>query len=510
MQLEKCFEPIISDIPLVENKNMMNVQSPQILKETAKFMQNENENNNNKEILTNYSSQRIQNNKEIYIEKIEQNKSPNFCRSNSVSCLGRCEEKVKTNEEFLRRNSNFLTRKEYKIRSKAEEIEKNSLRECTFKPKLNRYKISSKSPNHTNSVSLARLLDCSQKIEKIAKLKVENERKEAEEIHKTCTFHPKINNKIMAQTRSKYLECTKKIISERNLEAGTRTRAQSVMNFDRNCTFHPAINKIYKDMKSVKEYLKENPYERLSKNVNEAEKVLKEFNNSTNIMSNIKEKNQNENKNEALKNFYERLEKYNKYYEQRKIQLLEDTYIEPVPKINHSFTISAKTPNNGSKIQSQQHENSEKSEYTFHPKILDQSLRLQPKTPSEMAYKPQVIKEIKINDYKRNLEKQQKMLCPFAPNLYDSKKYSTEKSRLQLKENSETYIQRIKIKQQQKETEAEIQRKQIEFNESKECTHHPKIYEMPYYVKIKVAAERDKNIREVRKQFYYAKIHSKS
>ncbi len=74
----------------------------------------------------------------------------------------------------------------------------------------------------------------------------------------------------------------------------------------------------------------------------------------------------------------------------------------------------------------------------------------------------------------------------------------------------ETYLERIRIMNSQKETQAEIEKQKRDYAEAMECTHHPRIKEMPYYVKIRLESEKDSSIRGARKEAYYSTIHTKS
>eukprot|EP01022_Parablepharisma_sp_SALTPOND_P008551 TRINITY_DN136273_c0_g1_i1.p2 TRINITY_DN136273_c0_g1~~TRINITY_DN136273_c0_g1_i1.p2 ORF type:complete len:441 (+),score=62.58 TRINITY_DN136273_c0_g1_i1:1705-3027(+) len=409
-----------------------------------------------------------------------------FHRANSVSV---------NNNGFLLRNENFLLQREYRIKSKTAQIVQNEKKQCTFRPSINHSHVPS------GKGFPARLLDCSHKTEAIAKLKAECERKEAEEIHKNCTFRPKIHSQ---NATSKYMESTKRICTERSISAASRTRSQSLA--DSNYTFRPVTNKVYKCMLGAKQYLKLNPYERLSKKVTDAQKVLEKYKKCEE--GKLCEENKVElDQKDRLKDFYARLDEFNAKREEHKKRILEETYIDPTPKINRSMTTVKSMVLSGKEVKP---EVSKQSEYTFHPEILPQSKNLKRKTASEMSYGPLVMKEMKLNDLKQGFEERERLKCTFTPVMHESKKYGMAQSKLQLKENMETYLERVSLIKKQKETEAAIQKQKKEYKEVVECTYHPKIKEMPYYVKIKAECEKDKSTREMRREAYYSKIHGKN
>ena len=226
---------------------------------------------------------------------------------------------------------------------------------------------------------------------------------------------------------------------------------------------------------------------------------------------------------EKLTGFYERLEEFNQKREDNKKKLIEQMYIEPKPRINQSAVLSTNaTVNNGlvtNNCANNKDVNNNKNkkvvkidqdECTFEPKILPQSKVMRSKTADEMTYGPLVMKEIRVNEMKKGLEQREQAKCTFAPVIYETKKYAGQQSKLQLKENMSTYLKRVSLIQEKKATVAAIQRKEREYKEVIECTHQPKIREMPYYVKIKMESDREKNLREIRKEAYYSKIHAKN
>ena len=130
-------------------------------------------------------------------------------------------------------------------------------------------------------------------------------------------------------------------------------------------------------------------------------------------------------------------------------------------------------------------------EYTFQPRILDSAKTLKVKGADEMCYGPVIHKEQKIQQMKSYLGAKEDRNLTFKPKLItkNNKQLEKVKSRLQIKENLSTYIERMNLLKQRRETATLISQKQREIEDLEECTHHPKIidstpkYENSKYVK---------------------------
>jgi len=161
-------------------------------------------------------------------------------------------ERVYDLKVFFKRNKNFLIEKECNRKYRMRQLMSKENRECTFKPKIN------KSFENTQEDFAIRLNNCSHKREVLTRLKFENRKKELEEIQKHCTFQPKIYS---INAVSKYKQ----------------SRAVKTFN-NTSFTFHPKTNKIGRSMSRVREYVKTDACERLSKSITNAQRALKKYN----------------------------------------------------------------------------------------------------------------------------------------------------------------------------------------------------------------------------------------
>lgn len=69
------------------------------------------------------------------------------------------------------------------------------------------------------------------------------------------------------------------------------------------------------------------------------------------------------------------------------------------------------------------------------------------------------------------------------PSTFSSKSYASVKSKLQVLDDPQSYVERIKSEQRRKEIISRVTKEERAKNEMTECTYHPNIIEAPEYVK---------------------------
>lgn len=179
--------------------------------------------------------------------------------------------------------------------------------------------------------------DFSTKDKEISRLKLEIEKNELKE----CTFRPKINSK------SRSISAKVRRVSNNKV---------SVIPSDMECTFHPQTNNIKNNMKLAENYIKQDPFKRLStpncknmrKQLKQSNKVL-DFNEYIKILNKHSEKEnilqvnksvKKEEKKQKIEDFLERQEIMRQKSERKKQKLIEEikeSETPKKPKILHNF-----------------------------------------------------------------------------------------------------------------------------------------------------------------------------
>eukprot|EP00826_Nyctotherus_ovalis_P002043 TRINITY_DN10387_c0_g6_i1.p3 TRINITY_DN10387_c0_g6~~TRINITY_DN10387_c0_g6_i1.p3 ORF type:complete len:201 (-),score=46.58 TRINITY_DN10387_c0_g6_i1:1060-1662(-) len=198
-------------------------------------------------------------------------------------------------------------------------------------------------------------------------------------------------------------------------------------------------------------------------------------------------------------------------------KLLEEARIKPKPQIDkHSEEIARtlvnfESRNCAQRTPSQRHtaalEDSQR-ECTFKPAILPTSKQMHAKNADEMSYMPMLQKEFKLKALKEKLVGAEARACTFQPEVKASR-YSWLGSKLQLRDNIETYSARMELEKQKLENIAKMERRRREHKEIEECTHAPKINEFPQYILSRKSFESQRSLRSsARKQNdSYSKKH---
>ncbi len=383
------------------------------------------------------------------------------------------------------------------------------LKECSFHPAVNA---------RPGSVCLSdksfgdRLYCQTRKKEIVEQLQKEKDERAEEEIKFNCTFKPKICSK---NAKARYLEATKEICNARSLAAGQRLQPGKCAMEPAGCTFQPTTNKISKSMKQAREYLRADPYTRLSEQKSQARKMLYLYGGCEDraLLSAAKEEPSTTRANpvqtaERLGEFLGRQSAFELRKEENKQRILDQMQVAPVPLINRDYDTLLLSQ---SGLRTSKKENSMEnviSEYTFHPTILPQSKNLRTRDPSELCYAPLAAKENKIKHLRRGLAQKESHECTFKPRLYESGKYADVLSKLQLTDNIDTYLQRVDIGEKQRENQAKLRQQQREFQETAECTHKPKIRELPSYV---ANSRQDTGLGKstMSRDSYYSRMQSK-
>ena len=167
--------------------------------------------------------------------------------------------KKNTAAPFYERTMKWWKKKEEKTKLGSLKQGEAEMKDCSFQPEINEksaklVKNSSEEQRREQFEQKARVRS------KIAKLEAQT--REDEEFEKHCTFKPKVN-----PTSIKLVEN-----GARERSATNQRRRNPVRQKDEEelaeCTFHPKINEPLRTMDRAKQYLKEDPWERLNRTVN--------------------------------------------------------------------------------------------------------------------------------------------------------------------------------------------------------------------------------------------------
>ncbi len=430
----------------------------------------------------------------------------------------------RANQRFLARIESYQNFKESRRRDRESQIREVEQQECSFQPKINKFP-ESYSPSRVGDLSEdfgTRLHRQTKRAEIVEQMRMEQEQREADEINENCTFQPAIYSRY---ARPKYMEATNEVCNMKSLstpDGMSRMGAEG----EGQCTFRPATNKVCKNMRQAREYLSIDPYTRLSQSSNKAQRILSMYGECDDEAMFEQVGSQVQSKSSLgaiqLDDFYERQRAFEAKKLEKKQKLLEEMYVEPAPKINKKSEEIAKTLVdfnernevllNRNESHAMQSEDLFHKEYTFQPKILPASRGLRTKTVEEMSYAPVVQREVKLEQLKKNLAVTEAGRCPFRPNVCPPKKYAVVPSKLQLRDNIDTYMERVKLQEERKDNMARLYRQQKEYGEAVECTHKPRINELPYYMraKLEVEARNSQILSQTKNSMTYSKLHSKN
>jgi len=414
-------------------------------------------------------------NKEVYNSKGGRRCASRLLSNCSIPAKGTSPHSSKSqNNDFLQRMSNYQQWITSKRKSQEEIARELEVKDCVFKPVVNKEFNDSINLRDTNE----RLHNHKHKEEVMNKLRMEKHERESK-LMENCTFHPSINK----GGKSRYMENSKSNYSD-NVKY----------------TFKPTICEYNNITEQTQKYLSEDPYIRLAQQSNKAQDVLKKYEKEEIIELPNDAK-------ERLENFYERQVKFELRKQENREKLLREAEIEARPQINkHSKEIvrgsfegrnvMQRMPSNNYKIALEEAHR----ECTFKPKILETSKQLQARDVREMSYLPIIQRELKLKAMKENLINIEARECTFQPEL-KANRYSYLCSKLQLRDNIETYTERIELERQKLENVAKMEKKKREHKEIEECTYAPKINDFPLYILNKKNFESQRSLKNSSRRY---------
>ena len=293
-------------------------------------------------------------------------------------------------------------------------------------------------------------------------LKEEQDKKKIEEELKSCTFHPQINKK-SSRSGSRYMSETPK-----------------KRFYEESPSFVPKIKGPSKNMRSANEYIKQDPFERLSRpkelyqpELEEPESPIKSFTPTLSYYGNSF----------STRPFFERQALY-ELMKQEKKEIAQ--YQSPKkPQINTRSRKLVKNnffERNEEMIRKKIDSKADYPDiYPFQPTITDSGKMKRNRSYNEMTYGDSKKKIEKIEYLKEITD--EKLKESVNPDIFQSKSYANVKSKLQLLNDPQTYIDRIKSQQKTKEIHAQIDKEEKNRQEMNECTYLPTIIDEPIYIK---------------------------
>lgn len=347
-----------------------------------------------------------------------------------------------TAEGFFERQMQWEAKKLMNQELLRDQKAKCERKECTFQPKTHY------SPSKFTQDTLNRLSQ-HKDTSKYAQSKKENEYKNLQKELEACTFEPMIN-RTSACAESRYL-------------------SQSPPRKDRNSEqprFAPRVKGPLKHMTSAREYIKQNPFERLSKHklANEPEVATSVSKSPVPECSGISF---------SSKSFFER---------QALFELNKKEKIEAMDQVfDHKPVINERSKRLVKKTFSQR--NQEMIEKKQSPR----------KDPNVFPFRPKITKMAKMKKYSsfRSLAQEKPKIFnseaaspePFYEQVEVRNSYNGVRSKLQILQDPEGFIERLKNEQRAKEIEIMMSREDKMRKELEECTHQPAIIDAPEYVK---------------------------
>lgn len=331
---------------------------------------------------------------------------------------------------------------------------KIEVKECTFKPKTNTQNL------HFSQETFERLSQCKENL-RLMRLKEDQERRKLEEEMIPCTFHPEIN-KNSCISGSKYLSETPK-------------RKQKIPE----PAFAPRIKGPSKKMLNAQEYIKQDPFERLSRPKEVFQPEPEEQSASLKPSTPIPDYS---GCSFSTRPFFER----QAIYELMKHEKKEALETQPVPRplINERSKKLVKKDffeRNQEMIEKKNSVKYDPNPCSFQPKITNKAKMKRNRSVTEMSYGDSKKRLEKIENLKEVVE--DKIREQIVSSCYSSKSYANVKSKLQVLDDPQSYIERLKSEQRRKEIITQITKEERVKNELSECTYHPNIIEAPDYVK---------------------------
>ncbi|EFC48910.1 predicted protein [Naegleria gruberi] len=393
-------------------------------------------------------------------------------------------------DKFHDRLVKWQEKKRKETERKREELLQEENTQCTFKPKV--FSVSS----NTESDACIKLFNSATKL---VEKKKHNIKKLEQEEMKECSFKPSISGDPSVQSR--YLDQSKKSTS--TVE-------------DEECTFQPNIRKSIGGQNSS--YLKSNPFERLSKvnrsrmEFDEKDSLLDELTDLESVDSSNQSSWQSsrpssapssrggrayqasveETSRKTFKDFIDRQQNTMKRKEQKINFIKSNMEHSHKPSINKTsidlaknrsktpFEERVKNEINRKKLNERQQSALAEKNCTFQPQINKTSKQLPSRGVEELSKGDLNLKQKKIEQTKKVLERSEFKDVTFKPKTNNGTK---AKSILKLSTEPETYIERITQYKERNEYKKKMMLLSKEQKELEECTFKPQIHDAPVYVK---------------------------
>lgn len=341
---------------------------------------------------------------------------------------------------------------------------------CTFQPVTNKNNL------NTQEDPFERLSKLREN-HKLRRMREEQEKLKEEAELRGCTFKPEINN-YKNEVQPRYMITNE----ERNLSPRLRLMLKD------QYTFIPRVKGLIKGMNSAKEYIKQNPFERLSKpkEVSEPDEPEEEIEISPKhsiVSSSTEYKEYGDSF--SSRPFFERQALYELMKAEKK------SYHENMPSVGPEICERSKKmvkkgffERNQEMIDKKEAtlKNSQKpSGCTFQPRITQKAKLVKNRSFTEMSYGDSKKKETKIQTMKQEIEQNFKAMNNLG--LSHTKLYSNVGSTIKILDDPDSYVARLRDLQRNKEQKIKAIKDEREKQELSACTHAPVTIEAPSYVK---------------------------
>ncbi|OMJ80847.1 hypothetical protein SteCoe_18797 [Stentor coeruleus] len=349
----------------------------------------------------------------------------------------------------LKKNINQEVLREKKLRI--------DVKDCTFKPKTN-------IPSCKFTKETIERLAKTRETTRLLKIKEDQERKRFEEEMKNCTFQPEINRN-SSITGSKYLSDTPKKIVLYEQPA-----------------FTPKVKGPSKTMSSANEYLKQDPFERLSRPREPYQPEPEESEITENFFKSQIQYPENPGSSFSTRPFFERQALYEIMKQEKKELLQQITSAKPqINERSKKLVTTDFFERNDEMISKKSTPKQHPNEPNFQPKITNMGKMRRNRSVAEMSYGDLKKKNEKL-EYLKELQ-EDKIREVVNPSVFQSKSYANVKSKLQIADDPDSYVERIKSQQRKKELETQIAKEEKIRQELSECTYAPIVIDAPVYVK---------------------------
>mmetsp|Transcript_936 Transcript_936/g.3219 ORF Transcript_936/g.3219 Transcript_936/m.3219 type:complete len:552 (-) Transcript_936:2646-4301(-) len=424
-------------------------------------------------------------------------------------------------QPFVKRVMAWKQKQESDFEQKSKQIAEMELENCTFKPQIN-----PQLPSHSFLSSSANFGDFDdfgngganihdklyREAQKTARDKEEFSKREQEEkLRRECTFRPKItyNKRISPRVTPRYHESKK---------MDPRVVQNHLIEQEAECTFKPKINNVKKGRFSSGSqlYLSTDPFERLSKAAATPRKrdsldvdthhhtqggaSARPRSARRNSMHPQRGGGQRPQSARSARNSEVTFEQFwdrhigREAKKKQKLEFIQQS-MEPKhePKLNKKSLNMVKSK--ADFLTRMEHHLAKKQDKlinkqtlpekdcTFHPKINRVSKKMPARTVDELCHGDYQRAQKKVISKKQMIEKKKEEAHTFKPEISkNSKKYKVS-SFLRIRDNPDSYIQRLKEIQDRKQSKMESMKFELESKEMAQCTFRPDTHDAPDYVK---------------------------